>query len=432
MSHERRRPFSAQREIDLYTKQQVARAAGELDCQQTDGELLAFLTDETKLTLPGSVLCRQIRSQGRLISQAAHASLSRCCSGPWPHEVVSRAAAELSDISSSRHGLAISAAQWEQYLAGDLPQVLQRDVILQLAVVTGMGREATIELLMACGQAPYQLRRPLELICWYIQCIPNLIFTWRDVERLLDMYETLAAAEDTGVKTEQRKPAGDSDNPLHWSVDEILGIGDPAAEGEQALMELMRKTCTATGGVSRTARSAYLRLLEYLTALDLPERPADLREQTGDMAEGQAQRTLFCKRYLVQASAIRSGVTAVNRQDVLLLGYFLITAYMRAEERGRASFLTMTEAGRPVDRNMAHLRKDLDALHPDSDAKEKQVLCCRILNELLAEFGFHAFYVPAAFDRFILLSLITGHPFWSVRHLLGRGDEVAAWTKEPV
>ena len=160
MSHERHRPFADQREIDLYTKQQVARAAAELDRQQADGELLAFLTDETNLTLPGSVLCRQIRSQGRLISQAAHASLSRCGSGPWPHEVVSQAAAELSDISSSRHGLAISAAQWEQYLAGDLPQVLQRDVILQLAVVTGMGREATMDLLMACGQALYNIRRP--------------------------------------------------------------------------------------------------------------------------------------------------------------------------------------------------------------------------------------------------------------------------------
>lgn len=428
MSHERRRLFAAQREIDRYTKQQVARAAAELDCQQTDGELLAFLTDETKLTLPGSVLCRQIRSQGRLMSQEVRVNLSRCGSGPWPHEVVSRAAAELSNISCRRHGLAISAAQWEQYLAGDLPQVLQRDVILQLAVVTGMGREATIELLMACGQAPYQLRRPLELICWYIQCIPNLIFTCRDVERLLDMYETLAAAEDAGMKTEQRKPAGDSDDPLHWSVDEILGIGDPAAEGEQTLMELMMKTCTATGNFSRTARSAYLRLLEYVTALDFPEHSADLREQTGDMAERQAQRALFCKRYFVRASAIRSGVTAVNRQDVLLLGYFLITAYMRAEEHGRADFHTMTEDGRPVAWNMAHLQKDLDALHPDSDMKEKQVLCCRILNELLAEFGFHALYVPAAFDRFILLSLITGRPVWTSRHLPRSGDEGAAWT----
>lgn len=77
---------------------------------------------------------------------------------------------------------------------------------------------------------------------------------------------------------------------------------------------------------------------------------------------------------------------------------------------------------------MAHLRKDLEALHPDSDAKEKQVLCCRILNELLAEFGFHALYVPAAFDRFILLSLITGRPVWTFRHLPRSGDEGAVWT----
>ena len=35
MRHERR-PFAAQREIDRYTKQQVAKAAAELDRQQTD------------------------------------------------------------------------------------------------------------------------------------------------------------------------------------------------------------------------------------------------------------------------------------------------------------------------------------------------------------------------------------------------------------
>ena len=38
---------------------------------------------------------------------------------------------------------------------------------------------------------------------------------------------------------------------------------------------------------------------------------------------------------------------------------------------------------------------------------------------LLVEFGFHALYVPAAFDRFIYLSLLTDDPARTIRYLLG-------------
>ena len=284
--------FSSQTEMDRYAAQQTARAAAELSHLQTAGELLAFLMDDTTLTAPASILCRQIRSQDGLVSKEVRANLRQSGGVFWPDEAVSQATAELSSISCCRHGLMISPSQWERYLLGDLLQWLRRDTILQLALVTGMSRKTTIDLLMACGQAPYKLQRPLELICWFCQCIPNVIFTWRDVERLLDMYGKIAAEESKGVKSEQKKSAGTVSLLFDWSVDEILGIGDPEAEGEQALMELMVQNCTKTGAFSRTARSAYLRFLEYLNVLEFPERSVDLLEWTGGMVDQQTQHLL--------------------------------------------------------------------------------------------------------------------------------------------
>ena len=409
--------FSSQMEIDHYAAQQTDKAVAELGHLQIDGELLAFLTDDTTLTTPASILCRQIQTQDGLVSKEVRANLRQSGGVFRPDEAVSQAAEELSGISRCRHGLKILPSRWERYLLGDLLQWLRRDTILQLALVTGMSRKTTRDLLMACGQAPYQLQRPLELICWFCQCIPNVIFTWRDVERLLDMYGKFAAEESKNGKSEQKKSTVTASLLLHWSVDEILGIGDPEAEGEQALMELMVKNCTKTGACSRAARSAYLRFLEYLNVLELPECSTDLREWTGGMADQQTQRALFRKRYHVWASGICSGITDVDRRDVLLLGYVLIDGYMSAEKAGREIFLAMTKNGGRTDRCMAQIGKDLDALRPDADVKERQVLYCRVLDQLLAEFGFHAFYPPAAFDRFILLSLLAGHPVWSFHHL---------------
>ena len=77
-------------------------------------------------------------------------------------------------------------------------------------------------------------------------------------------------------------------------------------------------------------------------------------------------------------------------------------------------------AGWPHDRRIKLLREDLNALlEPYLILDEKQTLCLRVLNELLVEFGFHALYVPAAFDRFIYLSLLTDDPARTIRYLLG-------------
>lgn len=469
MSYERSLTYAAKMEIDRYVEQQIAKADAQLDRQQTAEELLEFLLDGTKLATPGFVLRRHIQAQGGLVSKETCADLSQCGNVPWPEEVVYQAAVELSSISYRRHGLAISTVQWERYLASDMPQGLQRDMIFKLAIVTGMGREATIDLLMACGQPTYNMRSPLELICWFCQYVPG-IYTWKGVKLLMDKYKMFYAAadKDPGGKSQRQEPKKDTTHLLRWSVDEILEAGDPAGEAERKLLELMGENCGELEGFSGTARSAYLRLLDYLSVL-YPEGTKTLRKLTNAMFERQEWKfedihqtstkdryvfrgwvedeaasrevdyifdavrgkiALFCKRYYDRASAIRSGGRDVDRWDVLLLGYFLITGYMEASAETRDGFWNMTKErasgkgrgkkdGRSMDDRMKRLRNDLNALRPDSDMKEKKVLCRRVLNELLAQFGFRALYVPAPFDRFIFLCLLTDSPAWTARYLLG-------------
>ena len=460
MGDKNRLTAAVQMEIDRFVEREMSVTISELYHQRSAEELLAFLTDETKLATPGFVLRRHIQSQGGLVSKEECADLSHSGNVPWSDEVISRAAAELSSISYRRHGIQIKPAQWKQYLAGEMPQGLQRNTIFKLAIVTGMGREDTIRLLMACGQAPYNIHSPLELICWFCQYIPG-IYTWKDVERLLASYPRYAAA--SGGTAASDLCGEDFTRLLRQDVDQILRSGASMAEAEKALLELMAENRTELEGFSRTARSAYLRLLEYLNALYLPGKQVKLHRLITVMVEKQdwqfddlfqasasdhfvfrgeaaddfgtpyveyqlspelGKAALFCKYYAKNAPFIEKGTRDVDRRDVLLLGYFLITGYMGAESGTREALWELTAQDGPMDRRIKLLREDLNALlEPYLILDEKQTLCLRVLNELLAEFGFHALYVPAAFDRFIYLSLLTDDPARTIRYLWRASDE---------
>lgn len=72
-----------------------------------------------------------------------------------------------------------------------------------------------------------------------------------------------------------------------------------------------------------------------------------------------------------------------------------------------------------MDRRISLIREELDALAKEPDIPERQVRCRRVLNELLAELNFQAFYVPALFDRWVLFALLTHRPARTVCYFLG-------------
>lgn len=461
MSYEHSLTVAAQEEIDNYIARQTAQASAALDRLRTAFELVDFLEDERTLLTPGFVLRRHIQARG-LVSGKDCADLSQTGNVPWPREEVYRAAAELSSISNRDHGLAVSTSNWEKYLSDDMNQGIQRDMIFKLAVITGMGREETMELLRACGQAPYNIKRPLELLCWYCQCVPG-IYTWRGVQDLLRRFQTYSADASARAKgrphpqKEEERPEEGTTKLLSSSVEGILGSSLPAAEAERELMEVMVKHCGQLKGFSRTAQSSLMRLTEYLKALYVPDGRDSLQKLISAMfqaqgwnfddvcqsshgkryvfrgegeEEGMPRReycvfdrargdiALFCKRYYARACALRRGSEGVDRRDVLLLGYFLITGYQAGTPAERDGFWALTEGGAPLDRRMARLRENLEAMAGAEDMKEKQVLCCRIFNGLFEEFGFLPLYVPAPFDRLILLSLLNDQPAWTMRYLM--------------
>lgn len=128
---------------------------------------------------------------------------------------------------------------------------------------------------------------------------------------------------------------------------------------------------------------------------------------------------MFCKRWYPRACAIRRGETGVERRDVLLLGYFLLTGYQSAGAQGREQFWALTAEEGEMDRRIALLRDDLDGLTRQPAPEERLVLCRRALNELLAGFDLRPLYIPGAFDRFVLLTLLTQQPARTARYLLG-------------
>lgn len=459
MGYEHSLTFAVQAQIDNYIEKRTAQAAAQLDGQQTADELLDFLMDESKLSTPGFVLRRHIQAQG-LVTAKDCPDLSRNCNIPWPAAAIRSIAAELSSISYRRHGLAISTVNWQRYLTDNVSQGIQRKMIFKLAMVTGMGQQDTMDLLLSCGQGAYMARDPLELICYFCQRTPG-VYTWNDVQRLLNAWkQSVLPSEHNGTK---QIPTQSMTRLLHAEVDALFTTSLPAAEAEQRLLALMVENHAELTGVSQTVRAAYLELIDILARLYPSAGPTDnlhglitrmydaqkwsfedlfqtphgerytfrggLADEYAPQAvecmldESLGQIALFCKRYYSRANAIQAGKKSVDRRDILLLSYFLILGYTGADQHRQESFARPVQTGSRLDGRLELLLEYLAQLNPALDLSEKQVLVIRILNELLAALGFRSLYVPAPFDRFILFSLLTERPAWTARYLLGEESE---------
>lgn len=473
---------AAREEINQYVDRLLAQSAVCLDSQRTAEEIMGLLTDNATLSTPGFVLRRHIQAS-KLIRLEGCADLRKCGNIPWQERAVEQAASELSRLCYRRDGRrwTVSKENWVRYLTDSGTQGIQRKMIFRLAIAVGMDPRQTVELLLACGQAPYNVRDPLELTCWFYQSFPA-VCRWSLVQEQIEEWKHFTSkSEKLG-----EDPASYNDTiegetrQLERQVSHLLRdleAGQDAREAGQKFLALLTENDSRLKGYSRTARSAYLHLADALAVLygagggdDLTALISAMYQRQGwnfetllqtmqderyifrgaRADEGAAQWeecvfdqvlgkiAMFAKRYPVRAQNVRRGKAGVDRHDILFLSYFLITGYLEANEETAVQFEKYVKnrldslleqkdhrfeaplSGEAMlDQGVGEVLPYLGRLRRRPNAKQKFDLCRRVLNQLLSVFDFHAVYYPAAFDRFVLLSLLTDRPGWTTRYLFG-------------
>lgn len=134
-----------------------------------------------------------------------------------------------------------------------------------------MDPRQTVELLLACGQAPYNVRDPLELTCWFYQSFPA-VCRWSLVQEQIEEWKHFTSkSEKLG-----EDPASYNDTiegetrQLERQVSHLLRdleAGQDAREAGQKFLALLTENDSRLKGYSRTARSAYLHLADALAVL---------------------------------------------------------------------------------------------------------------------------------------------------------------------
>lgn len=484
MRYEKSITYAAEQRVASYISRLIEEAVSQLDARGDADEFRDFLLDSRYMNTPGFVLRRHIQAEGLVSrTECADLSATGNVPWPEAvvYETAVKLSSISHADRLPDMGGDISTANWEKYLTDNISQGIQRRMLFHLAVVTKMSREETIELLMAAEQAPYNLHEPLELICYFCQRTPEK-YGWADVQRLERIWK--AAAKENKERagkasdTEKAARADGSDayrsgNPgvthvLQSSINNLAGASLTDSEAEQALIDIMLSEQNGLSGVPQTECGLFEQLIEFLDVLypagkgrgtlaglikrmekqqgwffynlfqngtrgnefeERKSRAPEAREERHVFRSEQQHEILeapfgkfamFCKRYYTRARDILHGEKSVDRRDVLLLGYFLITGYTAADETLKNRFWeSLADDNERMAERIKESRNDMEYAAGTADAGERKFLYVRILDELLAEFRFYPFYPPSVFDRMILLALMTDDPGKLIRYLMG-------------
>ena len=135
----------------------------------------------------------------------------------------------------------------------------------------------------------------------------------------------------------------------------------------------------------------------------------------------QDEMYLFCKNYashIWAVSRLREGgnnVEFFERKDALLFAYFLIDGYLKLlEEKENDSnknkeIKNLLENGDKFDKQLGIIFESLEYLD-ENDSLQKYDIVWQCINNILKEMDYPILYVPSAFDRFIVLSLMSASP----------------------
>lgn len=166
---------------------------------------------------------------------------------------------------------------------------------------------------------------------------------------------------------------------------------------------------------------------------------SDIMWKKGDGEEAfERQMREFCNNHVQHMMAVerlrRGGknVAFFDRRDALLMTYFLISGWVRlcsSEEEVhqetadllRDMAFTDTEFDIAVEEVLDKAERILSPTYTGSAASRFQTLC-ECFNMILAQLGYQNLYLPAQFDRFVLLSLLAEDPAELSVAVMSQGD----------
>lgn len=435
----------------------IAAAEEELRSQVSFQALCRYLSDTSTLATCGALLRRCVRAARPEI--AAACGLPADKNAPWPDAALEKAAGLLQK-ETDRKPISIKRGAWMDYLA-DRKQP-RRDMIFKIAYVLELPREELEKLLLVCGYETFNCRDPWDLILLNgFTSRPRA--TWMEMEARYACY---------CADGEAARPAGGTDAAAGQTI-QLRTLADRSLEsglpGDKLLAQLEENRARLIG-CSLRRRADFLRFVEYIAAL-YPELVRQERVKKAEgMAEGMTSSFLMpvngedgqpilrrlvgalfdengwaanpdeektdagqpplqkrlwelCGGYYNHLNGIErtlrrpSHAEPVERQDILLFGYFLLAkiAFCQAQDGALPDGLLALSQPAPgkapsdFDRMMQTLLAS-DLPQEDCDARERADRIERVLNRLLGYFDFYPLYHRNVLDRFLYLSLLTEDP----------------------
>lgn len=133
---------------------------------------------------------------------------------------------------------------------------------------------------------------------------------------------------------------------------------------------------------------------------------------------------MFCGNYKQHIDKVNrlyaggSNIAFFDRRDALLFIFFLVSGYMKqlefddpAAEELMEKLMDMTESGDPFDEAIGQALARVQAAYEDRDDPLRHFRgLCRAFDLILAPMGHVKLYLPAQFDRFMLLALMSRDP----------------------
>ncbi|MFR4328609.1 MAG: hypothetical protein ACLT23_00210 [Lachnospiraceae bacterium] len=463
--------FSVQEEINSILETQISEENMSIfDQCKTANEVKKFLSNPKTLNTPGFVIRRYIQTRRLDLLTDVGATvgvdfedLTENGNVSWPRDVIKKIAKKLSSQSLKEHNLTISTANWEKYLT-DRSRI-GRKMIFKVAFVLRMDVSETNELLLACGENPYNVRNPQEFVCYFCQSTGR--YNWKKVQEILKEYCQLL--EENEVDNENAAPNAGMTIMISNRLSEVINSSDPEEEVFKNLQNILfenRHEFTKNKkskkeniyefeeGYSLSRTDQFKRILKYLVVLypmvvKSPENKSpkeylvkvdcngnpnvtDLLEamfqnagwnffvwkQEENENSGVTEQTTFrseiytfCQNWYNHVSGIlqtSKNRKYVERKDILLTAYFFMQGYLCATKEQKNRLYSMTKDNSDLDQMMQEIMEWLDGITPDSLELDNITYFRRCLNSFLDAFNFCALYVPLPFDRFILLALVFG------------------------